>query len=137
MIRPFVTALVLSFSTLLGACAEPAAEDVADSSASVISAPSYQVVAVAKVKPGTEADFRQAAIHLVDNTRKEPGNLSYQLLETQDPTTFIFEETWKDAAASEAHMTGPVLGTFFAHVKDEFEPGFPLIETVREINPAR
>jgi quinol monooxygenase YgiN len=131
------TIALFSTLSLLVACgvADPrdGASETQDALTASPSAP-LVVTAVAKVKPGTEADFEQAAERLVVGTRAEAGNLGYVLHRSKtDPTQFLFYETWASAAASDAHMKGPVLGTFFAQVKDEFEPGYPQLSQYEEI----
>jgi quinol monooxygenase YgiN len=131
-----------SFAFLAGCAAEPASSnDTADTAAAVTTsnddnkANELTVVAIAKVKPGTQADFEKAAELLVEGTRKEPGNLGDVLHRSKtDPTEFLFYETWRSSADSDAHMKGAVLGTFFDHVKDEFEPGYPQLSQYEVIN---
>jgi quinol monooxygenase YgiN len=130
-----------SFAFLVGCAAEPAStNDTADTAAAVTTSNDANpnqltVVAIAKVKPGTEADFEKAAELLVEGTRKEPGNLGDVLHRSKtDPTEFLFYETWRSAGDSDAHMKGAVLGTFFDHVKDEFEPGYPQLSQYEVVN---
>ena len=139
MFKAIVAALALS---LFACAAEPgSAEDVGESGADIVHAdPSLKdrlvapasdvitVIAVAKVRPETRNDFVAAATDLVRGTRKEAGNVSYTMLEAKDDINeFIFVEEWKSQDAIDAHMNGPVLGTFFGLVKDDFLPGYPTI----------
>ncbi len=143
MVSSFKPLFAIALLASLAGCASAAepndanrTDDETGVAALISKAPSTEiaVVAIAKVKPGTEAAFQRAAIELVRGTRKEPGNLSYVLTRsTDDPTEFVFEERWASAAASDAHMSGPVLAAFFAEVKDDFEPNYPVIKHLGEV----
>jgi quinol monooxygenase YgiN len=55
---------------------------------------------------------RAILIGLVDPTRREPGCLTYQLLQSRsDPNDFVFVEEWENATAEQAHFST-------AHLKD-------------------
>ena len=74
---------------------------------------SLRVVARAKAKPDHVAQVREILTALVDATRREPGCLSYELLQNHaDPTDFVFVEWWANVAAEQAHFVTPhLLGT--------------------------
>ena len=56
------------------------------------------------VKDGQRAAFTEVAGKLVEATRQEPGNVSYNLYQSPfDSTLFIFYEEYKDDAAFDAH----------------------------------
>ncbi|WP_234367863.1 putative quinol monooxygenase [Parabacteroides pacaensis] len=56
------------------------------------------------VKEGQEAAFIDVAKTLVEATRKEPGNISYNLYQSPlDPKSFIFYEEYKDDDAFNFH----------------------------------
>lgn len=62
------------------------------------------IVARAKVLAGKEDEFMKAAQSLIDGTRAEEGNLSYNLYQNpSDPTSFLFYEEYKDAHAIDVH----------------------------------
>ncbi|MEQ9638892.1 MAG: putative quinol monooxygenase [Alphaproteobacteria bacterium] len=62
------------------------------------------VIATIKVKDGQQADFEATAKRLVEAVRaNEPGCLTYALHKTDDPTTYVFLERYKDQDAIEAH----------------------------------
>jgi quinol monooxygenase YgiN len=134
MFKAIVAALALS---LFACAAEPGVADSTETAGADIVQAEHAtagardvitVVAVAKVKPGTRAEFAAAAEDLVRGTRREEGNVGYTMLEAKDdPNTFIFIEEWKNQAAIDAHMNGAVLSTFFGLVKDDFLPGYPTI----------
>lgn len=69
-----------------------------------------RVIAHAKAKPDHVARVREILTALVDATRREPGCLSYELLQNHaDPTEFVFVEQWVSAAAEQAHFVTPHL----------------------------
>lgn len=56
------------------------------------------------VKDGQQAAFTEVAEKLVNATRQEPGNVSYNLYQSPfDSTMFIFYEEYKDEDAFNAH----------------------------------
>ena len=62
------------------------------------------VIATLKVKDGQQAAFEETAKRLVAAVRaNEPGCLTYALHRTDEPTTYVFLERYKDQAAIEAH----------------------------------
>jgi quinol monooxygenase YgiN len=66
------------------------------------------IVARGKVKPGAEDGFKAAVSPLVEETRKEEGNISYGLFEdTKNPGAFAFIEQWRDDAAIAKHNASP------------------------------
>ncbi|GAN81247.1 putative quinol monooxygenase [Acidocella aminolytica] len=71
---------------------------------------SVYVFATLTASAGKEAELRQILRNLVDDTRKEPGNLSYHLYEgTETPGTFLVYECYQDQSAVETHMASPHL----------------------------
>jgi quinol monooxygenase YgiN len=71
-----------------------------------------RVLARAKAKPDHIAPVREILSALVQPTRREPGCLSYELLQNgSDPTDFVFVEQWASAAAEQAHFTTPHVST--------------------------
>ncbi|MCZ8186043.1 MAG: putative quinol monooxygenase [Beijerinckiaceae bacterium] len=75
------------------------------------------VIVIARLK--TRADRREAWIAAartcIEETRKEPGCLSYDMHESvTEPGRFVFVEQWQDRAALERHMTLPHLQTLVA-----------------------
>ena len=62
------------------------------------------VVATLTVKPETRAEFIAAATACIKETRKEPGNIAYDLHESvTDPTKMVFVEQWENAEALVPH----------------------------------
>jgi quinol monooxygenase YgiN len=62
------------------------------------------VVATLTVKPETRAEFIAAATACIKETRKEPGNIAYDLHESvTDPAKMVFVEQWENAEALVPH----------------------------------
>ena len=73
---------------------------------------SLHVIARAHAKLHHVAQVREILTALVDVTRREPGCLSYELLQNHaDATEFVFVERWASAAAEQAHFVTPHLLT--------------------------
>lgn len=73
-----------------------------------MSAPLLTIVARIKAKPGMEERMRQDLLGLLAPTRTESGCITYDLLiDKNDPTVFVFYETWKDQAALDGHFQQP------------------------------
>src|SRR5215470_14260771 len=55
------------------------------------------VVATLTIKPETRAEFIAAATACIKETRKEPGNIAYDLHESvTDPAKMVFVEQWEN-----------------------------------------
>jgi quinol monooxygenase YgiN len=62
------------------------------------------VVATLTVKPETRAELIAAATACIRETRKEPGNIAYDLHESvTDPSKLVFVEQWENADALVPH----------------------------------
>lgn len=62
------------------------------------------VIATLTVKQETRAELIAAAKQSIAATRKEAGNISYDMHESvTDPTRIVFVEQWEDADALGAH----------------------------------
>jgi quinol monooxygenase YgiN len=71
------------------------------------------VTAKVKVKEGKQKDFIEQTKSLLENTRKETGNISYNLFsKTDDETSFIFVEEWESNEALNAHAKSPHFSVF-------------------------
>ncbi len=67
-----------------------------------------RVVARVTAKPDCVEPVKAILLGLVEPTRRESGNLSYQLLQNNsDPTDFTFVEEWTTAPAEQAHFSTP------------------------------
>ena len=64
------------------------------------------IVVVLHAKKGREQELRKDLTSLVPLSRKEDGNLGYDLLVDQaDPSRFVFVEHWSSAGAQQKHHT--------------------------------
>ena len=62
------------------------------------------VVATLTVKPDARAELIAGAKACIAETRKEPGNIAYDMHESvSDPTRMVFVEQWENAAALVPH----------------------------------
>lgn len=67
---------------------------------------SFFVLAVLYAKAGREAELREKLEAVVEPSRRDAGNLRYELFVQQDdPRRFVFVEHWESAQAQEAHHT--------------------------------
>lgn len=64
-----------------------------------------RVVARIVARPGKENELRALLHGLIEPTRREPGCVTYELLQnTTDPTDFTFVEEWNSDAELDAHL---------------------------------
>ena len=71
------------------------------------------VVATLTIKPETRADMIAAAKACIAETRKEAGNIAYDLHESvTDPTKLVFVEQWENAEALVPHRTAEHMKAF-------------------------
>jgi quinol monooxygenase YgiN len=64
-----------------------------------------RVVARISARPDTVNEVRSLLNELIEPTRKEPGCISYELLQNNsDPTDFTFVEEWQSDEAIDAHL---------------------------------
>jgi quinol monooxygenase YgiN len=64
-----------------------------------------RVIARVKARPDKVNELRSILSSLVEPTCKEPGCLSYKLLQNnEDPTDFTLVEEWQSNAALESHF---------------------------------
>ena len=73
---------------------------------------SNQIHIVAKMTalPEKVEEVKELLLSLVEQTRKEEGCISYQLLQNQaDPTLFTFLEVWTNQQAIDAHFATPYI----------------------------
>ncbi|HEY8332796.1 MAG TPA: putative quinol monooxygenase [Tardiphaga sp.] len=62
------------------------------------------VVATLSVKPEARAELIEGAKACIAETRKEAGNIAYDMHESvTDPTKMVFVEQWDNAEALEPH----------------------------------
>jgi quinol monooxygenase YgiN len=66
---------------------------------------SLRVIARVKARPGKVNELRSVLSSLVEPTHKEPGCISYKLLQNkEDPTDFAFIEEWQSSSALQSHF---------------------------------
>lgn len=71
------------------------------------------VVATLTVKPEARAELIAAATACIAATRKEPGNIAYDLHESvTDPSKLVFVEQWENAEALVPHRSAEHMKTF-------------------------
>jgi quinol monooxygenase YgiN len=71
------------------------------------------VVATLTIKPETRAEFIASATACIAETRKEAGNIAYDLHESvTDPTKMVFVEKWENAEALVPHRGAEHMKTF-------------------------
>jgi len=71
------------------------------------------VVATLSVKPEARAEFIAGATACIRETRKEPGNIAYDLHESvTDPSKMVFVEQWENAEALVPHRAAEHMKTF-------------------------
>ena len=71
------------------------------------------VVATLTIKPETRAEFIAAATACIEGTRKEPGNIAYDMHESiTDPTKMVFVEQWENEEALVPHRSAEHMKTF-------------------------
>jgi quinol monooxygenase YgiN len=71
------------------------------------------VVATLTVKPETRAEFIAAATACIKETRKEAGNIAYDMHESvTDPSKMVFVEQWENVEAMGPHGKAEHMRTF-------------------------
>jgi quinol monooxygenase YgiN len=72
-----------------------------------------------KVKAGAGDRFEAAFAKARRETRKEKGNLAYELnRDTEDPSRYLLYEHWKNLSALSAHLEAPYIKTLLAEMPD-------------------
>ena len=73
------------------------------------------IVAHMAVADGTAAEILAAAEPFISRTRAEPGCLDFRLHQAvDDPTAFVWYETFADRAAVDAHVSSAHVAGWFA-----------------------
>jgi quinol monooxygenase YgiN len=66
------------------------------------------VVATMRAKAGKEQDLRAGLESVIEATRQEAGNVTYELYQgVDDPAVFTFYENWQSKADLDAHLQSP------------------------------
>jgi quinol monooxygenase YgiN len=88
------------------------------------------VVATLTVKQEARAELIEAAKACIAGTRKEPGNIAYDMYESvTDPTKVVFVEQWENAEALEPHRKAEHFRAF-GRVAAKSLSGPPRIEVI-------
>ena len=86
-----------------------------------------------KAKPGKEEALREAALKLIEPTRKEDGCVQYDLhVSTKNPGQFVFYENWTSAEHLAKHAASDHLKAF-GEVRADLLDGPPRVETFTRI----
>ena len=92
------------------------------------------VVATLTVKPETRAELIAAATACINETRKEAGNIAYDMHESvTDPTKMVFVEQWENAEALGPHGKSDHMRAF-GRVVVNCVTGPPKIEIITPAN---
>ncbi|KAL4497915.1 hypothetical protein ABPG72_014772 [Tetrahymena utriculariae] len=78
-----------------------------------------RVIAIASIKQESREQILPIFKTLVEETRKEEGNISYVLTnDVSDQNTFIFIEEWKSQEDINKHMASAHFVAFQGQIKD-------------------
>lgn len=81
-----------------------------------------RVVAHLRAQEGKGAELGEALEGLIDPTRAEPGNISYELLASlDDDRDYTFVEEYQDGDAFDAHMETPYIAAAMAALPELVE----------------
>ena len=88
-----------------------------------------------KVKEDSIEEAKKAALAIVADSRAEEGNINYDVHQAiDDPTVFVWHETWANKTAIDKHFETPFFKDFFTKVQ-EFaaeEPQITLTKMITE-----
>jgi quinol monooxygenase YgiN len=78
-----------------------------------------KTVAIFTARADNADKVQDLLVHMAAASRTEPGNLRWDLWRDQtDPTRFVVDELYKDAAAGEAHRETPHYKKYASAVAD-------------------
>ncbi|MFV0310422.1 MAG: putative quinol monooxygenase [Dysgonomonas sp.] len=81
-----------------------------------------KIVAVIVVKAAYKEELEKVFHTVVDETRKETGNVSYDLhQDCKDPLKYTILEVWKSQAAIDEHNTSAHFKAFVAAIEGKIE----------------
>jgi quinol monooxygenase YgiN len=88
----------------------------------------YQIYARFTIKDDSADEALAILDELIEETRREPGNISYQLFQNvSDPTVLAVFEQWKDQEAIDAHNASAHFNKALPALKP-FQVAPPVIE---------
>ena len=77
----------------------------------------FTLIVHIQVKEGSGEQFEAAFAKAITGTRKEKGNLVYDLnRDTEKPSRYLVYERWKSLAALEAHLNSPHIKALLAEL---------------------
>lgn len=81
-----------------------------------------KIVAIIVVKAAYQTELEKVFHTVVDETRKEPGNVSYDLhQDTSNPLKYTILEVWKSQAAIDEHNASAHFKAFVAAIEGKVE----------------
>lgn len=81
-----------------------------------------KIVAIIVVKAAYQTELEKVFHAVVDETRKEPGNVSYDLhQDTSNPLKYTILEVWKSQAAIDEHNASAHFKAFVAAIEGKVE----------------
>lgn len=87
------------------------------------------VIAIIEAKEGQEANLKALFAPLVEQTRKEEGNVRYDLwVSDENPREFRMIEEWKDEASLDVHMQLPHFTEFVKAAGSLFSKDIEIIK---------
>ncbi len=72
------------------------------------------VMAIIRVQSDHLSTVSSAMMALAAKSRAEPGCVRYDIFQRNGEPVLVTQETWADAAAEAAHMSGPNVAATFA-----------------------
>lgn len=92
------------------------------------------LVARLKVKEDAVEEAKKAALAIVADSRAEEGCVNYDVHQAiDDPTVFVWHETWKSKAAIDEHFQTSFFQDFFEKV-NQFKVDDPVITLTKMIS---
>jgi quinol monooxygenase YgiN len=86
-----------------------------------------RVVAHLRAQEGKGAELGEALKGLIEPTRAEPGNITYELLASlDDERDYTFVEEYQDVDALDAHMNSPHVAAAMAAMPELVDGGLDL-----------
>lgn len=98
------------------------------------------VVAFLRAKEGKSEELGRRLSAVVEPTRREPGNLNYDLHRScDDPNLWVLYENWASAAALDAHFETPYLKDLFGRLSEVTDgpPDIRRLSMTTTAEPAR
>jgi quinol monooxygenase YgiN len=81
-----------------------------------------KIIAVIVVKPAHQKELEKICQAVVDGTRKEEGNVSYELhQDVKNPLKYIILEVWKSQAAIDTHNETEHFKKFVKDIEGKIE----------------